>query len=99
MRRLVLLLVLAVPLTGCFTVRPPSLASLGLGDVLGKTEWEYRQEIDCPDEMIGQAEISERRVALMNRLGRNRWELVAIEGVTGPGEIACTVLTFKRRRD
>ena len=99
MRRLVVLILLAIPLAGCFTLKPPSLASLGLGDLLGKTEWEYRQEIDCPDATVGPTEISERRVALMNRLGRSRWELVAIEGVTGPGEVACTVLTFKRRRD
>jgi hypothetical protein len=99
MKRLVVLLLLAIPIAGCFTVRPPSLASLGLGDILGEAEWEYRQEIDCPDPAVGQAEISERRVAMMNRLGRSRWELVAIESVSGPEELSCAVLTFKRRRD
>jgi hypothetical protein len=86
-------------LAGCFTVRPPSLA--GVTEIFRGEEWEYRQELDCRDATQSAAAVATGRTEMLNRLGKNRWELVDIESVTAPADAAsperCSVFTFKRR--
>ena len=97
------LVVLAAPLllAGCFTVRPPSLA--GVTDIFRSAQWEYRQELDCRDATQSASSVATARTDMMNRLGKQKWELVSIEPVeasaaAGPSE-RCAVFTFKRRAD
>ncbi|HEY0593923.1 MAG TPA: hypothetical protein VGF40_19280 [Thermoanaerobaculia bacterium] len=101
-RRIVLLLVLPL-LGGCFSLRPPSLA--GITDLIRSTEWEYRQEIDCRATNQAPSATATARTEMMNRLGKNRWELVGIEPIqtlpaaSGTVPEQCSVFTFKRRAD
>jgi hypothetical protein len=99
-----LALLLALPLVGgCFSLRPPSLA--GITDLIRSAEWEYRQEIDCRATNQAPSTTATARTEMMNRLGKNRWELVSIESIqaspTAAGTVPeqCSVFTFKRRAD
>ena len=97
------LVVLAAPLllAGCFTVRPPSLA--GVTDIFRSAQWEYRQELDCRDATQSASSVATARTDMMNRLGKQKWELVSIEPVDpsaiAPSTERCAVFTFKRRLD
>jgi hypothetical protein len=99
MRSRVLVALAAGLLAGCFTVRPPSLA--GVTDIFRSAEWEYRQELDCRGASDHPSTIASARTEMMNRLGKQKWELVSIETVQSAATPAqtCSVFTFKRRAD
>ncbi|MGH9456076.1 MAG: hypothetical protein ACRD2J_00355 [Thermoanaerobaculia bacterium] len=96
MRRIALLILAAGALlqAGCLTVRP----RIPLGDLIpggSDGRWEYRQEIQCPDDDDSADAIAREQSEMLNHLGRDRWELVAVQVREGD-EPRCWIFTLKR---
>ncbi|HUP65345.1 MAG TPA: hypothetical protein VM557_08705 [Thermoanaerobaculia bacterium] len=96
MRKIVPLALLLTTQLACLSVQP---SLRGLGEIRGVVEWEYRYEVSCHEPERDAREVASFQTDLLNRLGKDRWELVSVQAreSTDPGENDCWIFTFKRR--
>jgi hypothetical protein len=94
MRALILALIL-LSQVGCLRVSP-SLA--GIRDLVDEKKWEYHYEVECHAPSTSVSHVAATRAERLNRLGRDRWELVSVQPWDSGGNSTerCSILTLKR---
>jgi len=94
--RLLILALILLSQVGCLRLSP-SLA--GIKDLVEESKWEYRYEIECHAPDTSTARVASDQADLLNRLGRDRWELVSIQPWESAGITPerCSIFTLKRK--
>ncbi|MFN2442316.1 MAG: hypothetical protein ABR517_06490 [Thermoanaerobaculia bacterium] len=93
--RLLIVALILLSQAGCLRLSP-SLA--GIKDLVDEPNWEYRYEVECHRPDTSASRVAAAQTDLLNRLGRDRWELVSVqpyEAASGSAE-RCWIFTLKR---
>jgi hypothetical protein len=94
--RLLILALILLSQVGCLRLSP-SLA--GIKDLVEESSWEYRYEVECHAPDTSASRVAAEQANLLNRLGRDRWELVSVQPWESAGDPAerCSIFTLKRK--